>query len=165
MGSGQKAQIRPATPEDAERCGEIAVLAWQRVFDTWRDMLGDEVFTQHFPEWQARKRQEVAQHVRQHPELAIVSVVEGVVAGFLTFHCHPEGGWGEIGNNAVDPAYQGYGVGTGQCAWALDKFRAEGLSSATVYTGLDEGHAPARTMYVKAGFDLALPHIRFYKKL
>jgi hypothetical protein len=40
-----------------------------------------------------------------------------------------------------------------------------GLTGATVYTGLDEGHAPARAQYRKAGFRLSTPHIRYFMEL
>lgn len=157
-----KPAIRPAKPEDAARCGDIAVAAWQRVFDSWRTLLGEELFTQHFGGWEDDKRQQVEGQIREHPELAIVTELDAAVVGFLTFHLSEEKQVGEIGNNAVDPQCQGHGVGTRQCKRALEIFREKGMTSAAVYTGLDEGHAPARTMYEKAGFDLSLPHIRYY---
>jgi GNAT superfamily N-acetyltransferase len=157
--------IRPATPEDADRCGEIAVLAWRPVYDGWREMMGDDLWALHCTGWEDRKRGDVAGFIRQYPHWAIVTEVEGEIAGFLTFTLNEDKRIGEIGNNAVDPAYQGHGIGTAQCEWVLEHFRSHGMASAMVYTGLDEGHAPARTMYVKAGFDVSLPHIRYYKKL
>ncbi len=48
---------------------------------------------------------------------------------------------------------------------ALDVFREMGLTSATVYTGLDEGHAPARAQYEKAGFHVTVPHVRYFLEL
>ena len=35
----------------------------------------------------------------------------------------------------------------------------------TVTTGLDDGHAPARRAYEKAGFEKNLPSLTYYKKL
>ena len=157
--------VRPARPEDAERCGDIAVLAWRRVFDEWERMLGPRIFEQHYGGWQERKRAEVVGAVRNHPERAIVTEVDGEVVGFLTFYLPGTPGVGEIGNNAVHPDWQGCGIGVRQCEKALAIFREMGLTSATVFTGLDEGHAPARSMYRKAGFRLSTPHIRYFMEL
>jgi ribosomal protein S18 acetylase RimI-like enzyme len=157
--------IRPARSEDADRCGDIAVLAWQRVFDAWEKLLGPAVFAQHYTGWEDRKRAEVVGLVRERPEHAIVTEVDGEIAGFLTFYLPGAEGVGEIGNNAVHPDWQGRGVGARQCRQAVELFREMGLTGATVYTGLDEGHAPARAQYRKAGFRLSTPHIRYFMEL
>jgi len=157
--------IRQARAEDAGRCGEVARIAWQRVFDAWLELMGPELFVQHHTGWEERHSGACAQAVREHPERAVVTEVDGHIVGFLTWYFPGPEGVGEIGANAVHPDWQGRGIGVRQCRHALDLFRQMSLTSATVYTGLDEGHAPARTMYVKAGFDCATPHIRYYTKL
>ena len=157
--------IRPARSEDAERCGDIAVLAWQRVFDAWEALVGPAVFAQHYSGWEERKRAEVVGLVRDHPENAIVTEMGSEVVGFLTFYLPGPPGVGEIGNNAVHPDWQGRSIGTRQCERAVAIFREMGLTAATVYTGLDEGHAPARAQYRKAGFRLSTPHIRYFMEL
>jgi hypothetical protein len=50
-------------------------------------------------------------------------------------------------------------------AFALDRFRSEGMRWANVDTGLDDGHAPARRAYERAGFDISISSIRYYKEL
>ena len=47
----------------------------------------------------------------------------------------------------------------------FDKIKNEGMIYATVSTGLDDAHAPARRAYEKAGFDKALENVRYYKEL
>jgi len=165
MGQDAVGTIRPARPEDADRCGDIAVLAWQRVFCAWEKLLGPVIFARHYAGWEERKRGEVVGFIREHPDKAIVTEVDGQVAGFLTFYLSGAPGVGEIGNNAVHPDWQGRGIGERQCRRALDLFREMGLTSATVYTGLDDGHAPARAQYRKAGFRLSTPHIRYFMEL
>ena len=157
--------IRYATPDDAQRCGDIAVAAWQRVYDAWLDLLGQSLWAQNCAGWEPDKRSQVEAHIRDHEGLAIVTELEGSVVGFLTFHPHTDKNMGEIGNNAVDPDYQGRGIGTLQCKRALEIFRERGMTAAKVGTGLDEGHAPARAMYEKAGFDRSTPHVTYYMKL
>jgi ribosomal protein S18 acetylase RimI-like enzyme len=157
--------IRQATPEDDKACGEIAVLAWERVFAAWREGMGPLIYRQFCEGWEDRKRADVVGFVREHPDWTFVTECEGQVVGFLTWFLPGQEGVGEIGNNAVHPAWQGHGVGGAQVRAALEQFRALELTSATVYTGLDEGHAPARAMYEKAGFNVAMPHVRYYLEL
>lgn len=163
----EKAQpvIRAARVEDAARCGDIAVAAWEPVYESFRRMVGEDVFALQWPSWRQDKRGQVEGFIRDHTDWAFVTEVEGVIAGFLTYIMRPERRIGEIGNNAVAPEFQGYGIGTLQCERVLEEFRQAGLECATVLTGLDEAHLPARLMYAKVGFDLSTPHIRYYKRL
>lgn len=157
--------IRPATPEDAERCGEIAVAAWRCVFESWRNLLGDPLWERLFGDWKARKRGSVVSQVRDHPAHAIVTECDGAIVGFLTWRLQHDRKVGEISNNAVDPGHQGSGIGTAQVEWVLDHFRDEGMETARVMTGGDPGHAPARAMYQKAGFERALPYVEYFMEL
>jgi GNAT superfamily N-acetyltransferase len=163
--AGEEPVIRPASPEDAERCGEIAVDAWCCVFEDWRERLGEPVWERIFGDWEARKRGSVISQVRDHPQHAIVTELRGRVVGFLTWRLHRKRGVGEISNNAVDPARQGAGIGTDQVRWVLEHFREEGMGAARVMTGGDPGHAPARAMYHKAGFERSLPYVEYFMNL
>ena len=71
---------------------------------------------------------------------------------------------GEISMLAVDPDYQGGGIGTALTEFALDRLKDAGMTVATVETGGDPGHAAARRTYEKAGFVL-LPIARYFKNL
>lgn len=157
--------IRRARPEDAERCGEIAVSAWNDIFESWREVLGDALWERIYGDWEPRKRASVICQIRDYARMAIVSELDGEVVGFLTWRLHRDRGVGEISNNAVDPAFQQRGIGSAQVRWALDYFRAEGMSAARVLTGGDRGHAPARAMYRKAGFDRELPCLEYFLEL
>ena len=64
----------------------------------------------------------------------------------------------------VHPDFQNDGVGTALNHLALEKMQEAGMKLAEVGTGGDEGHAPARTSYEKAGY-IGLPLVRYYKKL
>ena len=88
----------------------------------------------------------------------------GEVIGFLTWRLHRGMAWGDI-NNAVAPEHQNAGIGTAQVHHALAVFRAEGLKAARVMTGGDPGHAPARAMYRKAGFERSLPYVEYFMEL
>jgi hypothetical protein len=43
--------------------------------------------------------------------------------------------------------------------------REAGMTHATVGTGLNEGHAPARRMYEKAGFEPVIEYRMYARKL
>ena len=71
---------------------------------------------------------------------------------------------GEIYMVAVDPDFQGHGIGSALIEFALAWMKDAGMSVAMVETGCDPGHAPARRTYEKVGFGL-LPIARYFKKL
>ena len=48
---------------------------------------------------------------------------------------------------------------------ALEEMRQEGMIAVTVSTGLDEGHAPARRAYERAGFEKHLDSVTYCKML
>ena len=65
---------------------------------------------------------------------------------------------------AVDPDYQGGGIGTALTEFALARIKDAGMPVAMVETGFDPGHAAARRTYEKAGY-VQLPVARYFKKL
>jgi GNAT superfamily N-acetyltransferase len=71
---------------------------------------------------------------------------------------------GEIYMVAVDPDFQGRGIGSALIEFALGWMKDAGMSIAMVETGGDPGHAPARYTYEKVGFEL-FPVARYFKKL
>ncbi|MEM7223540.1 MAG: GNAT family N-acetyltransferase [Pseudomonadota bacterium] len=71
---------------------------------------------------------------------------------------------GEIDLNAVDPDHQGSGVGAWMYAYALDRMKEAGMLVASVGTGGDPSHAPARRAYEKAGFGPAIPSVHLYSR-
>ncbi|WP_199330510.1 GNAT family N-acetyltransferase [Microcoleus sp. FACHB-68] len=71
---------------------------------------------------------------------------------------------GEIYMVAVDPDFQGRGIGSDLIEFALAWMKDAGMSLAMVETGGDAGHAPARHTYEKVGFEV-FPVARYFKKL
>jgi ribosomal protein S18 acetylase RimI-like enzyme len=91
--------------------------------------------------------------------------VGGTTVGFVALELHhPERNMGEITMLAVDPEYQGGGIGTVLTEFALDRLRDAGMTVAMVETGGDPGHAAARRTYEKAGY-VQLPIARYFKNL
>lgn len=158
-------ELRGARPADADACAALAVGAWRRIHDAYIAILGPDVHHRAFSGWEEAKARDVYQVVQAHPERALVVAAGDALIGFVTFHLDPLRKIGSIGNNAIDPAWQGRGIGTAMYRAVLERFRAEGMELARVSTGLDEGHAPARAAYEKAGFRQGLPSITYYQEL
>ena len=159
-------QIREALPEDLWRALEIAKHAWKRIHDSALEIMGEAMHAVLCANWEDRKAEAVMGQWERHPEwFRVVESEGGGVVAFLTFRVDAERSLGTILNNAVAPEMQGRGIGTAMYRYALNFFREEGMAYASVGTGLDEGHAPARRAYEKAGFTIAQPHVTYYQIL
>ena len=87
------------------------------------------------------------------------------MVGFVTFVILENQGLGEIGNNAVDPAYQGQGLGGALYQRVLDIFREHGLHCVKVVTRLDAPFASARAAYEGISFVPLVPCVEYYLTL
>ncbi|MEG4595192.1 GNAT family N-acetyltransferase [Microcoleus sp. F8_C2] len=93
-----------------------------------------------------------------------VALDAGSTVGFVAVKLHVWDSMGEIYMVAVDPEFQGRGIGSALIEFALAWMKDAGMSVAMVETRGDLGHAPARHTYEKACFEL-LPVARYFKKL
>jgi ribosomal protein S18 acetylase RimI-like enzyme len=157
--------FRAAGEADIPELRRIASAAWRPIFEHFREMMGDDLYQrERAGRPPSAKADEVESHFRSHGQWAFVTELGGKVVGFCTYRLS-ENGVGSIGNNAIDPAYQGRGLGTAQCKECLRRLREAGMTYAQVQTGLDDSHAPARRMYEKAGFEAIRPHVEYYMEL
>ena len=155
---------RPFESTDTPRLCEIALLAWKPIFGHWADLMSPEMFRAAFgTDWRMDKMGQIESFCARYPQWCLVTEVDGRIAGFITWVLYRKRAIAEIGNNAVDPEYQGRGIGTQQYNRVLEVFRAEGMKFAMVKTGLDEPHAPARAAYEKAGFVALIPTVTYYR--
>ena len=90
--------------------------------------------------------------------------MDGKVVGFVAYELNDHSKIGEVQLLAVHPEYQNHGIGTQINIFALQKLKESGMKLAVLGTGGDEGHAPARKSYEKAGYT-GLPLVRYYKAL
>lgn len=163
--------VRDFEPADLDRIAEITEAAWEPVYEAYRENMGDELFEAKYGDWREYKVSQVRRDCRQAPESARVACLEGesrdegAIAGYATFSVDEDAGIGEIGNNAVDPAYQGRGVATTLYETLLEEFEDRDLQFAEVSTGLTEPFAPARRTYEKVGFDIERPTVTFWQEL
>ena len=154
--------IRRCAPEDNIRVVELSLEAWAPVFDSFRRMLGEELYQRVHPDWKLHQAASVRDALERNETW--VAVAEGTVVGFVNLIFDADERSGEIYMIAVDPAAQQQGVATQLTEHALDEMRARGLDLATVATGGDPGHMPARRTYEKAGF-VGAPQVWYAKLL
>lgn len=160
-------EIKKAQAEHIAFACEIAQKAWGRVHDSFRNIMGADMHDVLCANWEENKAGQVRRHFEQHPDWFYVGIQQAdqTVVGFVTVRIDEARSLGTIGNNAIDPNLQGRGLGSAMHRFVLDVFKEMGLRFASVTTGLDEGHAPARRAYEKAGFNIRQEDVTYYKKL
>ena len=144
------------------RVVELSLEAWAPVFDSFRRMLGEELYRRVHPDWKLHQAASVRDALERNETW--VAVAQGTVVGFVNLIFDADERSGEIYMIAVDPAAQQQGVATQLTEHALGEMRARGLDLATVATGGDPGHMPARRTYEKAGF-VGVPQVWYAKLL
>lgn len=144
---------------------QLSLLAWEPVFDSFRQIMGPVVFPVVYPDWRRIQRETVEKFcaAREHA-VVWVAEVEGRVVGYLVCEMQPQTQTGEVQLLAVHPDYQNQGIGTALNRYALDKMKERGIKVATVGTGGDPGHAPARRTYEKVGYR-AFPQVWYFQDL
>jgi GNAT superfamily N-acetyltransferase len=158
---------------DRDAVIHLSLQAWTPVFDSLQNAMDADVYRAFYPNGWRMSQQKAVEGVCAAADTSVwVAKVfdrpeaddAGTVAGFVAVKLHSEDNMGEIYMIAVDPDFQGQGIGTALIEFALDWMKGAGMSIAMVETGGDPGHAPARQTYEKAGFGL-FPVARYFKKL
>ena len=157
--------IRLFQPSDLEPMVAIARKAWKKIFEGFRQQLGDELYTILYGNRLQDKRYQLTEFTAKFPRQCYVCERNGKIVGFVTFGLNRETKTGILTNNAADPDSGEKGVGQEMYAAVFDRMRQEGMIAVTVSTGLDEGHAPARRAYERAGFEKHLDSVTYCKML
>jgi len=159
-------EIRPFQESDLDAVVEFSLRAWEPVFESMRQVLGDPIFARlHDPDWRTVQAEAVRSSCTSEDRDVFVAVADQRPVGFAAvalnaFHER----MGVVDIIAVDPDYQRRGVATKLMDHSVDHMRARGMDIAAVGTGGDPGHAPARAMYEANGYT-ALPGVRYLKLL
>ena len=140
--------IREMQQGDLDRIIEITRTAWgdmtlYKLMEERHGVIGDRG-------WNERKTHEVKSACEKNSSHVIVAVENNSVVGYAMFWIDREDEVGHVRNNAVDPAFQGRGIGTAMTGWIVDYFRKEGLRVACVSTMLHD--IAAQKVYEKWGF-------------
>jgi ribosomal protein S18 acetylase RimI-like enzyme len=158
--------IRKFKQDDMDTILDIAIAAWTPIYKGYCEILGDEIFNVAFANWQERKKKDIEKACKGFDNcITYVVEIDNKVTGFISFYIDSSTGMGTIGNNAVHPSYQGLGIGRKMYHFVFEQFRKHGMKCATVITGGDKAHLPARKAYEKAGFSSHLETVRYYCKL
>jgi len=158
--------MAPARPDDLQSFQAIRLAAFEPVFASFRELLGDEVYEL------AQKREDDAQGellaslLLPDSEWEVYAARIGdTIVGFVSIQFDDVTRLGEIGLNAVHPQQAGKGIGTAMYEFAIARMKDKDMRVATVSTGADRSHAPARRAYEKAGFNAQVPSVWMCRKL
>lgn len=160
-------EIRPYEESDLETIVEFSLRAWEPVFESLRQVLGDAIFRRlHQPDWRAAQAESVRSSCARSVERDVfVAVADGRPVGFAAvvlnaFHER----MGVVDIIAVDPRYQRRGIARQLMDRSTEHMHAEGMDIAAVGTGGDAGHGAARALYESLGYT-ALPGVRYLRLL
>jgi ribosomal protein S18 acetylase RimI-like enzyme len=156
--------IRPFEASDLPAMQQLRQAAFKPIFQSFRDIVGEQIYSIALVKSdseQAELLESICKSGSRH-QVFVVEVNEDI-AGFVSFSLNHDRRVGEIGLNAVHPNYAGRGIGTKMYEFAVARMQESGMVLATVGTGGDPSHAPARRAYHKAGFGPALPSVFLYK--
>ncbi len=162
----QPFDIRPFQPADLQAMQELRRLAFEPVFQSFRDIVGEEIAERAFADAdveQSRLLETLCGKESGH-QVFVVTVGDEIV-GFVTYSLDEKRQLGEIGLNAMHPEHAGQGIGAAMYTFVLERMKSAGMKVATVGTGGDPSHAPARRAYAKVGFGLAIPSVSLYRLL
>ena len=149
-GPMQPSAIRPFAAADTQAVVDLSLRAWEPVFESFARVLGGALFERHYPDWRSMQADAVREALSTNETW--VSVAGSTVMGFVNVAFKPDSASAQVYMIAVDPEFQGRSVATALMEFALGEMRARGITMATVGTGGDPGHAPARATYEKLGF-------------
>lgn len=157
--------IRELRNDDLEAVIGFSVRAWEPVFASVRQVLGDDIFLRLHPDWKVGQADAVRSACTNEERDVFVAVTHGRPVGFVAvalnaFHAE----MGVIDIIGVDPDYQRRGISSRLTALATEHMRSRGMDIAVVETGGDSGHEPARAAYEAAGFT-PLPIARYFRLL
>ena len=158
--------IRPFEPGDLPAMQRIRQAAFAPVFQSFREIVGERIATLALADAdaeQAKLLEDICAADSGHRVLVVILGDE--IVGFVSFTIDAAKRTGEIGLNAVHPDHAGRGIGTEMYDYVLARMKELGVAVATVGTGGDPSHAPARRAYEKAGFGPAIPSIYLYRLL
>ena len=159
-------EIRPYEASDLDELQEIRALAFEPVFRSFRDIVGPSIAEIALASAETEQAGLLADLCKPDtPQKVFVAMLETKIVGFVSISLDHTQKVGEIGLNAVHPGFAGQGIGTELYEFALGEMRAAGMKVATVGTGGDPSHAPARRAYEKAGFGPSIPSLWMYRSL
>ncbi len=156
--------IEPYDDSSLDAIVRLSLRAWAPVFESIEKSMDSEVFREQHPDWRVTQQEAVESVCADEDAHVWVALEDSRVAGFVALKLDRKERIGEIYMIAVDPDFQRRGIAAELTRYSLAWLKDAGMTTATVETGGDPGHAPARRTYESAGFKL-FPMARYFKKL
>ena len=157
--------IREFREEDLDAVVAFSLRAWEPVFNSLREVLGDEIFLRLHPDWRSDQAEAVKSTCLSEQRDVFVAVDDARPVGFAAVALNAfHDGMGVIEIIGVDPDYQRRGISSRLTEQATEHMLRCGMDIAVVETGGDPVHLPARAAYEAAGFTL-LPVARYFRTL
>ena len=156
-------KIVPGEEKFIEDAIKLTYIAWQPIFDGYKEQLGEKMFNHYYSGWKDSKYSRVCRGLTSGR--GYVALIDDKVVGFIFYMVDDATKTGIVEENAVSSEFRGLGIAQKMYDFVFDKMRKEGMLYAMVSTGLDDAHAPARRAYEKAGFNRSVENIRYYKEL
>ncbi|MGB3298232.1 MAG: GNAT family N-acetyltransferase, partial [Phormidesmis sp.] len=158
--SGLNVVMRTANAEDLTELESIRQAAFVPIFASFRSILGEEIYELAQAAEDKAQDELLASALAPDSDWQVYAAeVDSTIVGFVSIQLNLDTQVGEIGLNAVDPEQAGQGIGTVMYNFAVEEMKAVGMQVATVATGGDLSHAPARRAYEKAGFTVQIPSV------
>jgi ribosomal protein S18 acetylase RimI-like enzyme len=158
--------IRAYAPSDLPTLHAIRAAAFAPVFASFRAIVGQDIAALGLATAE-QEQADLLDAIAKPDSGHAIGVAEtgGAIAGFVSWKPNIAPGIGEITLNAVHPDHGGNGIGAALYGHALAALKSAGMQLATVGTGGDPSHAPARRAYEKVGFNVHIPSIYMYRRL
>ena len=158
--------MRPAVADDLPYFENIRQAAFEPIFTSFRSILGEEIYAVAQAHEDEAQGEYLSSLLASESEWKVYAAeVNRTIVGFVSVQLNQKTKVGEIGLNAVHPDYAGQGVGTNMYDFVIEKMKQAGMRVATVGTGGDPSHAPARRAYEKAGFNVQISSVWLLQKL
>ena len=104
-------QIREFREGDLDAVVAFSLRAWEPVFDSLREVLGDEIFLRLHPDWRSNQAEAVKSSCLSEQRDVFVAVADGKPVGFAAVALNAfHEGMGVIEIIGVDPDYQRRGI-------------------------------------------------------
>jgi ribosomal protein S18 acetylase RimI-like enzyme len=155
-------KIRLYREEDRERLKEITIAAFTQQASIDR-RIEERFGVLNGVDWATRKRQAIDADCDAHPAGILVAEEDGRVIGYVTTRLNRESRLGWIPNLAVDPTWQGRGLGRQLLEAALDYLRDAGMTHAKIETLASNERGQA--LYPALGFVEVARQIHFVCEL
>ena len=158
--------IMIATLDDLAELEIIRQAAFNPVFESFENILGNTVYHYAQKPEDSNQKELLKDIFNEQSEWSVYVIkLSSKIVGFISIKTDEQNLVGEIGLNAIHPDYSNRGLGTKMYEFAIREMKDKGMKVATVATGGDPSHAPARRAYEKAGFDIQIPSVWYCKEL